>query len=211
MDFVVEVEAIVIVENEAIVVVENEAILLVENEAIVLVENEAIVFVEDEALIPPGYDNLAFHQGEARLALVGIQQKGVLLAEAIRRRLEEVAPEMAVHFGELDVGLYRDDLAINPAPEMKPTIIPENLQDVGVVIVDDVIQSGRTIRAALDAILDFGRPRRIQLAVLFDRGQRQLPIQPDYVGERVDLPSDRFIVLKTLEEGEGLEVYLTKK
>jgi pyrimidine operon attenuation protein/uracil phosphoribosyltransferase len=143
---------------------------------------------------------VAFHQGEARLALV-----------AIRRRLEEVAPEMAVHFGELDVGLYRDDLAINPAPEMKPTIIPENLQDVGVVIVDDVIQSGRTIRAALDAILDFGRPRRIQLAVLFDRGQRQLPIQPDYVGERVDLPSDRFIVLKTLEEGEGLEVYLTKK
>ena len=99
---------------------------------------------------------VAFHQGEARLALVGIQQKGVLLAEAIRRRLEEVAPEMAVHFGELDVGLYRDDLAINPAPEMKPTIIPENLQDVGVVIVDDVIQSGRTIRAALDAILDFG-------------------------------------------------------
>ena len=132
---------------------------------------------------------VAFHQGEATLALVGIQQKGVLLAEAIRRRLEEVAPEMALHFGELDIGLYRDDLAINPAPEMKPTIIPENLQDVGVVIVDDVIQ----------------------LAVLFDRGQRQLPIQPDYVGERVDLQSDQFIVLKTLEEGEGLEVYLTKK
>ncbi len=154
---------------------------------------------------------VAFHQGERTLALVGIQQKGVLLAEVIRHRLEEVAPEISLHFGELDVGLYRDDLAINPAPEMKPTIIPENLEDVGVVLVDDVIQSGRTIRAALDAILDFGRPRRIQLAVLFDRGQRQLPIQPDYVGERVDLPSDQFIVLKTLEEGEGLEVYLTKK
>jgi pyrimidine operon attenuation protein/uracil phosphoribosyltransferase len=94
---------------------------------------------------------------------------------------------------------------------MNPTLIPESLEDAVLILVDDVIQSGRTIRAALDAILDFGRPRRIQLAVLFDRGQRQLPIQPDYVGEAVELKPEEFIILKTLEAGGGLQVCLTQK
>jgi pyrimidine operon attenuation protein/uracil phosphoribosyltransferase len=151
------------------------------------------------------------HQSESRLALVGIQQKGVLLARAIHQKLQATRSDLQLVFGELDVGLYRDDLSSNPAPVMNPTMIPESLEDAVLILVDDVIQSGRTIRAALDAILDFGRPRRIQLAVLFDRGQRQLPIQPDYVGEAVELKPEEFIILKTLEAGSGLEVCLTQK
>jgi len=85
------------------------------------------------------------------------------------------------------------------------------LDDMDVILVDDVLQSGRTTRAALDALRDFGRPRSIQLAVLFDRGQRRLPIQPDYVGRKLDIEDDQLIVVKSLEEDGGLQVYLTLK
>ena len=107
--------------------------------------------------------------------------------------------------------MYRDDLGINSAPTLQPTFIPECLEELDVILVDDVLQSGRTIRAALDALRDFGRPSRIQLAVLFDRGQRQLPIQPDYVGKEIQLRDEQFIVVKSLEEAGELEVYLTLK
>lgn len=151
------------------------------------------------------------HSNPEKFAIIGIQQKGVLVAEAIKTRLKSHWPSVEVASGVLDIGMYRDDLSANPAPTLQPTFIPEHLEELEVVLVDDVLQSGRTIRAALDALRDFGRPSRIQLAVLFDRGQRKLPIQPDYAGKKVDLRDDQFIVVKSLEEAGELEVYLTLK
>lgn len=151
------------------------------------------------------------HTDPEKLAIIGIQQKGVLVADAIKFRLKSHWPNVELSSGVLDIGMYRDDIGANPVPTLQPTFIPEHLEELDVVLVDDVLQSGRTIRAALDALRDFGRPRRIQLAVLFDRGQRRLPIQPDYAGKQVDLRDEQFIVVKSLEEAGELEVYLTLK
>ena len=151
------------------------------------------------------------HLDPEKLAIIGIQQKGVLVADAIKNRLKSYWPSIDLASGVLDIGMYRDDHGANPAPTLQPTFIPEHLEELDVVLVDDVLQSGRTIRAALDALRDFGRPRRIQLAVLFDRGQRRLPIQPDYTGKQIDLRDEQFIVVKSLEEAGELEVYLTLK
>ena len=151
------------------------------------------------------------HPEPKKLAIIGIQQKGVLIAEAIKSKLKAHWPHNELASGVLDIGMYRDDLGINSAPTLQPTFIPECLEELDVILVDDVLQSGRTIRAALDALRDFGRPSRIQLAVLFDRGQRQLPIQPDYVGKEIQLRDEQFIVVKSLEEAGELEVYLTLK
>ena len=151
------------------------------------------------------------HPEPKKLAIIGIQQKGVLIAEAIKTKLKAHWPHIELASGVLDIGMYRDDLGINSAPTLQPTFIPECLEELDVILVDDVLQSGRTIRAALDALRDFGRPSRIQLAVLFDRGQRQLPIQPDYVGKEIQLRDEQFIVVKSLEEAGELEVYLTLK
>jgi pyrimidine operon attenuation protein / uracil phosphoribosyltransferase len=151
------------------------------------------------------------HPEGSELAIIGIQQKGVLVAQTIKVHLQKRWPSLDISSGDLDVGMYRDDLSVNPAPTLQPTSIPDNLEGKDVILVDDVLQSGRTIRAAMDALLDFGRPRRIQLAVLFDRGQRKLPIQPDYVGELLEIEDDQFIVVKTLEEKAGVGVYLTFK
>lgn len=143
--------------------------------------------------------------------LIGIQQKGVLVKDAILRLLKQAWPAQDISTGELDIGMFRDDLGANPVPHILPTSIPDHLDDMDVILVDDVLQSGRTTRAALDALRDFGRPRSVQLAVLFDRGQRRLPIQPDYVGRRLDIEDDQLIVVKSLEEDGGLQVYLTLK
>jgi pyrimidine operon attenuation protein/uracil phosphoribosyltransferase len=151
------------------------------------------------------------HTMPSSLVLIGIQQKGVLVKESILKLLHQKWPNEEIATGELDIGMFRDDLGANPIPEIQPTSIPDHLDDMDVVLVDDVLQSGRTTRAALDALRDFGRPRSIQLAVLFDRGQRRLPIQPDYVGHKLDIEDDQLIVVKSLEEDAGLQVYLTLK
>ncbi|MFQ5747109.1 MAG: bifunctional pyr operon transcriptional regulator/uracil phosphoribosyltransferase PyrR [Gemmatimonadota bacterium] len=129
------------------------------------------------------------------LVLVGIRRRGVELADRIAARIRE-ATGTAVPTGSLDITLYRDDFArVGPMPIIGTTEIPVDITDRRVVIVDDVLFSGRTIRAALHEIMDFGRPRRIELCVLVDRGGRELPIQPDHVGVRIDTgPGDHVIV-----------------
>ncbi len=118
------------------------------------------------------------------LLLVGIQRRGVELADRLAR-LIETSEGTPVPCGKLDITLYRDDLqSVGPRPVIGETEIPEDLDGRTVVIVDDVLYTGRTIRAALDELADFGRPRRILLCVLVDRGGRELPIQPDIVGLR---------------------------
>lgn len=122
--------------------------------------------------------------GGSDVLLVGIQRRGVQLAQRLARLVEELEGR-PIPTGKLDITLYRDDLqAVGPRPVIGETLLPVDLDGRTVVIVDDVLYTGRTIRAALDELADFGRPRRILLCVLVDRGGRELPIQPDIVGLR---------------------------
>jgi pyrimidine operon attenuation protein / uracil phosphoribosyltransferase len=120
--------------------------------------------------------------GTEGLVLVGIQRRGVELANRLAQLIER-SEGRTVPLGKLDITLYRDDLsAIGPRPRVGETSLPGEVAGASVVLVDDVLYTGRTVRAALDELADFGRPRRILLAVLVDRGGRELPIQPDIVG-----------------------------
>jgi pyrimidine operon attenuation protein/uracil phosphoribosyltransferase len=140
--------------------------------------------------------------GTEGLLLVGIQRRGVELAERIGR-LIEASEGGPVPLGKLDITLYRDDLqAIGPRPVVGETSLPGTLDGRTVVIVDDVLHSGRTIRAALDELADFGRPNRILLCVLIDRGGRELPIQPDIAGKTVQVgPGERVDVFVSELDG----------
>jgi pyrimidine operon attenuation protein/uracil phosphoribosyltransferase len=123
--------------------------------------------------------------GSADLILVGIRTRGVPLAEALARELEQMEGRQ-VPIGSLDITLYRDDLStIGPHPVVRSSHIPGPVDGRVLVLCDDVLYTGRTVRAALDALRDYGRPRRVELAVLIDRGHRELPVQADIVGRRV--------------------------
>ncbi|HEX2092113.1 MAG TPA: bifunctional pyr operon transcriptional regulator/uracil phosphoribosyltransferase PyrR [Longimicrobiaceae bacterium] len=128
--------------------------------------------------------------GTDRLALVGIHRRGIHLAARLAEEIRRLRG-VPVPTGSLDITLYRDDLmTVGPRPVVGPTILPDGgIDERVVVIVDDVLYTGRTVRAALDELADFGRPRRTLLCVLVDRGERELPIQPDIVGERVTVPA----------------------
>lgn len=142
-------------------------------------------------------------EGTDGLVLVGIQRRGVELAERLAALIEKAEGE-APFLGKLDITLYRDDLqAIGPRPVVGETRLPPDLDGAIVVIVDDVLFTGRTVRAALDEVADFGRPRRILLCVLVDRGGRELPIQADIVGTTVDTtPGDHVHVRVRELDGE---------
>ena len=140
--------------------------------------------------------------------LVGIRRRGVPLAERLGSALKRRAG-VDVPLGILDITLYRDDLSlISPQPQVRGTEIDLDISGTRTILVDDVLFTGRTIRAALDALSDFGRPRRIELAVLIDRGHRELPIRADYVGRNV--PTARSETVEVVVEGEmeGWNVFL---
>ncbi|MEA2207608.1 MAG: pyrimidine operon attenuation protein / uracil phosphoribosyltransferase [Solirubrobacteraceae bacterium] len=127
--------------------------------------------------------------GDRGLAIVGIHRRGAFLAQRLRDLLEQLV-ESPVPLGDLDIGFYRDDVASRPdAPVVHASHIDFDVTGRTVVIVDDVLYTGRTVRAAIEALFDYGRPERVQLAVLADRGHRELPIRPDYVGK--NLPTSR--------------------
>lgn len=136
------------------------------------------------------------HQGAKELVLVGIHTRGVPLAGAIAAAIEEFEG-VQVPVGELDIGLYRDDLDRRSATRLARTTIPVDIGDRPVVLVDDVLYTGRTIRAALDALSDLGRAATIELAVLVDRGHRQLPIRPDYVGKNLPTSLEERVTVAT--------------
>ncbi len=119
------------------------------------------------------------------IVVVGMQTGGVWIAEAICRHLSNIEPAVSVPLGAVDVTMYRDDYRLRPVVPGAPTNIPVELTGKTVVLVDDVLYTGRTVRAALEALNDHGRPRRVQLAVLVDRGHRELPIRPDFVGKNI--------------------------
>lgn len=146
-----------------------------------LMDGEAI----RRTVIRMAHEILERNKGVRNLALIGIRTRGAILAQRLAKEIEAI-DKHAVSVGSLDITLYRDDLSrIAPNPVVHATDIPFDLSDLKLVLVDDVLFTGRTIRAALNAISDLGRPISIQLAVLVDRGHRELPIRADYVGKNV--------------------------
>ena len=138
------------------------------------------------------------------LALVGIRTRGVPIARRLAHIIHDVVPDRGhdVPTGALDITLYRDDLmrhAVGPQPLVRKTEIPFSIDDKRILLVDDVLYTGRTIRAALDALIDFGRPKAIQLVVLVDRGHRELPIKADYVGKNLPTSLSQSVQVHLLE------------
>lgn len=160
-------------------------------DAAVILNAQAI----ERALTRIAHEIAERNEASAEVVLVGIQRGGVPLAEKLGRLLSGIW-EHAVSTGHLDVSMHRDDLGQRAAPNMLPTVIPFDVSGKTVVLVDDVLFSGRTIRAAMDALNDFGRPKRIQLAVLIDRGHRELPIKADFVGKNVPTAPNEKIIVK---------------
>jgi pyrimidine operon attenuation protein/uracil phosphoribosyltransferase len=157
------------------------------------------------ALVRIAHEVLERNKGTGDLALVGIRSRGVHLAERIRRAIHSIEPGAELPFGVVDITLYRDDLDRGlQNPEVKGTDIPFPVDGRRILLVDDVLFTGRTIRAAMDALVDFGRPQSIQLVVLVDRGHRELPIRADYVGK--NLPTHRREQVQVrLAEIDGLD------
>ena len=158
------------------------------------------------ALMRIAHEILERNRGAGELALVGIRTRGVPIARRLAVALREINGH-EVPTGALDITLYRDDLmrnAVGPQPVIRKTEIPFSIDDRKILLVDDVLYTGRTIRAALDALIDFGRPRAIQLVVMVDRGHRELPIKADYVGK--NLPTSlRQSVQVRLQEIDGVD------
>lgn len=149
------------------------------------------------------HEILERNRGAGNIALVGIRTRGVVLSQRLKEKIEEIE-NVTVDHGVLDITLYRDDLAAGiQKPELKKTDISFALEDKHIILCDDVLFTGRTIRAAIDALMDFGRPSSVQLAVLIDRGHRELPIRPDYVGKNIPTAKSKHVqVLFNEEDGE---------
>lgn len=156
----------------------------------------------ERALTRVAHEVLEHNKGTERLVLVGIRSRGVHIAERLRDRIHTIEG-VEVPAGIIDITLYRDDLSRSKQrPEVRGTQIPFAIDDTRVILVDDVLYTGRTIRAALDALMDFGRPLSVQLVVLIDRGHRELPIRADYVGKNLPTAVNESVHVR-LKESDG--------
>ena len=155
------------------------------------------------------HEILEHNKGCENLALIGIRTGGDHLAKLLQERIKDIEG-VAVPFGEVDITMYRDDLAARGSIPIGKTDIPFALDGINVVLVDDVLYTGRTIRSAMDALMDLGRPSTVQLAVLIDRGHRELPIRADYVGRNVPTARDEEVKVLFNEQNAPLEVKLVK-
>ncbi len=156
------------------------------------------------------YEILERNAGSGKVVLVGIRTGGVYLAQRLQRKIAEIEGA-EVRLGQLDITLYRDDLARRKeSPLLKKTDIQFDMEDRTVVLVDDVLFTGRTVRAAMDGLMDFGRPSQIQLAVLVDRGHRELPIRADYVGKNLPTGTDEVVSVLLSEMGHEDRVILRR-
>jgi pyrimidine operon attenuation protein/uracil phosphoribosyltransferase len=162
------------------------------------------------ALARVAHEIVERNRGVDNLVLLGIRTRGVPLARRLQVKLQELEG-VVVPLGELDITLYRDDLARRKLePRLGPSTVPVSLDDRRVVLVDDVIYTGRSVRAALDAIMDYGRPSSIQLAVMVDRGHRELPIRPDYIGKNVPTALDEEVRVR-LDETDGRDEVIIRR
>ncbi len=175
---------------------------------------KAIVLDEQamrRALTRIAHEIIEKNKGIEDCMLVGIRTRGIYLATRLAERIQQIEGK-EVSVGELDITLYRDDLTIktiNQEPVVRGTDIHKDIKDLKVILVDDVLYTGRTVRAALDALIDIGRPSSIQLAVLVDRGHRELPIRADYVGKNIPTSSSEKIVveLNELDHIDQVSIY----
>jgi pyrimidine operon attenuation protein/uracil phosphoribosyltransferase len=169
----------------------------------VVMDAEAV----DRALMRMAHEVLERNKGTGALALVGIRSRGVYLAHRLQEKIHSIE-NTEVPSGIIDITLYRDDLSRSvQQPHVRGTKIAFPIDDRAVVLVDDVLFTGRTIRAALDALMDFGRPRSVQLAVLVDRGHRELPIRADFVGKNVPTALNESVQVH-LHESDGRDEVL---
>lgn len=165
----------------------------------------------NRALTRMAHEILEKNKGAEDLVLVGIKTRGVPLANRLQEKIRQIE-NTTVPIGELDITLYRDDLekaTENDEPELKATSINIEITGKLVVLVDDVLFTGRTVRAAMDAVIDIGRPSQIQLGVLIDRGHRELPIRADYVGKNIPTSDKEIIVvaLDEIDEDDQVSIY----
>jgi pyrimidine operon attenuation protein/uracil phosphoribosyltransferase len=170
---------------------------------------EKVIMTEEEirrALIRTAHEIVEKNHGCKDLVFIGMHTRGVPLARRIAANIKEFE-SVEIPVGLLDIGLYRDDLLyLEMQPNPRPTEIPFDIADKRVILVDDVLYTGRSIRAAMDALIDFGRPQYIQLAVLVDRGHRELPIRPDYVGKNLPTSKDEEVAVCLKEVDDKDEV-----
>ena len=165
----------------------------------------------ERALMRISHEILEKNRDLSKLAIVGIRTRGATLGARIAANIKSLEG-MGVPMGAVDITFYRDDLNLRhrqPRINIKETDISFDLTDKNIVLVDDVLCTGRTVRAALDALIDFGRPRRIQLAVLVDRGHRELPIRPDYVGKNIPTAPEEKVRVRIQEYDQAEEVVVT--
>ena len=165
----------------------------------------------NRAITRIAHEILEKNKGMERLALIGIRTGGAILAKKFQEQIRAIE-KREVPLGLLDITLYRDDLTeIGPQPNVGETEIGFNVDGKKVVLVDDVLFTGRTIRCALDALIDFGRPEVIQLAVLIDRGHRELPIKPDYIGKNIPTAKNEKVIVKFKEHDGEDGVFVAAK
>lgn len=165
----------------------------------------------ERTLVRVAYEIVERNNGVDNLALIGIVRRGAYLAQRLAKNISKVEPR-GVEVGRLDINLYRDDLStVAERPVVQKTEIPFSIVDRNLVVVDDVLYTGRTIRAALDAIFEKGRPRRVQLCVLIDRGHRELPIEAQFVGKYVQTSDTEIIEVKLAEVDQMEKVLLVER
>jgi pyrimidine operon attenuation protein/uracil phosphoribosyltransferase len=174
-------------------------------EAFLMSDHAVVMDAADvhRALVRIAHEVVERNKGTAGLVVVGIHTRGVPLARRLAAKLTEIEGRPVPH-GALDVAMYRDDIGMRPPQATHDTELPFDLAGKVVVLVDDVLYTGRTVRAALDALTDFGRPRAIQLAVLVDRGHRELPLRADYVGKNLPTAPDQAVRVQ-LAETDGAD------
>lgn len=165
----------------------------------------------NRALIRISHEIIEKNKGVENIALIGIQRRGVPLAKELQKRIKE-AEGVEVPVGILDITLYRDDLSLlSEHPVINGTEIDFSIYNKTIVLVDDVLYTGRTVRAAIDALMDMGRPQMIQLAILIDRGHREIPIRADYVGKNVPTSKNEIVHVKVVEYDGTNEVVIADK
>lgn len=175
----------------------------------ILLDEQAI----RRALTRIAHEIIEKNKGIEGCILVGIRTRGIYLASRLAKRIHEIEGK-SISVGELDITLYRDDLStktVDNQPLVKGSDIPMDISNQKVILVDDVLYTGRTVRAALDALVDIGRPSSVQLAVLVDRGHRELPIRADYVGKNIPTSSSERIVVELKEVDENDQVSIFEK
>ena len=165
----------------------------------------------ERAVVRMAHEILEKNKGTEGLCLIGIQTRGVILANRLEKVIESIA-KVKVPVGILDINLYRDDLTkVSEQPVIHKTEINFDLDNKTAVLVDDVLYTGRTVRSALDALVDFGRPKRIELAVLIDRGHRELPIRADFVGKNIPTSDEEIVHVHFHEKDQKEEVVVVHR